>query len=280
MSIFSIIIPTYNSSKTIGEAIESVTNQTSEKWELIIVDDGSTDSTREIITPFLSKNVYYYYQDNRGVSAARNYGFAQSSGSFVLFLDSDDSLKRTLIQELSEFTFHNYDLITWDVLRYVDGKRTYQKAKKLSPIYNGIRANFLAGSVCYKREVFEEVGGYDEKISFGENYELGLRVSKLNPDVLYIPKAYLLIYVINNVRTSNSIQNRLPSTLYQYKKHKETYISDAKNNSNINYIIGYLLENNGNTEEAYKYYLASWKANVFNFKAFLKVTLFRVLFRR
>ena len=279
MSLFSIIIPTYNSSKYIKKALESVLNQTSEKWELIIVDDGSTDNTREIVTPYLSEKVKYFYQEHKGVSAARNLGVTHAQTDFLIFLDSDDRLDKKLIEELNEFSLDKYDLITWDVLRFRDGKKKYQKAKKLSPIYEGIRANFLAGSVCFKKEIFEQIGGYDENISFGENYELGLRITKLKPKTLYISKAYMLNYINSDERTSNSVENRLPSTIYQYRKHEKTYLKDAKSNSNINYIIGYLLEKSGNTENAFKYYLAAWKANALNYKALFKV-LSRVFFRK
>lgn len=91
MPFFSIIIATYNREKYINIAIESVIKQTVTDWELIIVDDGSTDRTRQIISPYLQdKRIKYIYQENQERSVARNTGISSSSGEYICFLDSDD----------------------------------------------------------------------------------------------------------------------------------------------------------------------------------------------
>jgi len=87
----SIIIPTYNYAHFITEAIQSVLSQTFQDFEVIVVDDGSTDNTREVLAQFGNK-IRYIYQENRGLSAARNTGILNSSGQYLCFLDSDDSL--------------------------------------------------------------------------------------------------------------------------------------------------------------------------------------------
>lgn len=91
MPFFSIIIATYNRAKYINIAIESVIKQTVTDWELIIVDDGSTDRTRQIISPYLQdKRIKYIYQENKERSVARNTGISSSKGEYICFLDSDD----------------------------------------------------------------------------------------------------------------------------------------------------------------------------------------------
>jgi glycosyltransferase involved in cell wall biosynthesis len=89
---FSVIIPTYNRGKMLPKAIESVINQDYNDWELIVVDDGSTDDTKNIIENFCKNDprIKYVYQDNQERSAARNQGIENSSGKYVCFLDSDD----------------------------------------------------------------------------------------------------------------------------------------------------------------------------------------------
>ena len=89
---FSIILPTYNRSKTIDKTIESVINQTYKHWELIIIDDGSTDNTKEIITNYKTndKRIKYLYQQNKERSAARNNGIVNANGDYICFIDSDD----------------------------------------------------------------------------------------------------------------------------------------------------------------------------------------------
>ncbi len=88
---FSVIIPTYNNEKTISRAIDSIINQTYPNWELIIVDDGSTDNTEQKVQPNLrNPKIKYFKQPNSGVAIARNTGFQYSTGEFIVFLDSDD----------------------------------------------------------------------------------------------------------------------------------------------------------------------------------------------
>lgn len=87
---FSIIIPTYNRAGLIGTAIESVINQKFKSWELIIVDDGSTDNTKGVVRSYKNENISYYYQENAEKSIARNNGFGHSDGQYICFLDSDD----------------------------------------------------------------------------------------------------------------------------------------------------------------------------------------------
>ncbi len=86
----SVIIPTYNLSGLVGQAVESVLGQSVTDFELVIVDDGSTDNTREVIKKFVDKRIKYFYKDNGGVASARNFGIKNSSGDFVAFLDDDD----------------------------------------------------------------------------------------------------------------------------------------------------------------------------------------------
>ena len=85
----SVIIPTYNAARWIGETIDSVQSQTYKNYEIIVIDDGSVDSTREVLEKYI-KNINYIYQDNKGVSSARNHGIKISAGEYIAFLDNDD----------------------------------------------------------------------------------------------------------------------------------------------------------------------------------------------
>ena len=90
--LISIIMPAYNAGKYIKESIESVFNQTYQNWELIIIDDGSTDNTSEVVQPFLIKDrrIQYYLQENGKQGKARNAGIKRSKGNLIAFLDADD----------------------------------------------------------------------------------------------------------------------------------------------------------------------------------------------
>ncbi len=271
--IISFIIPSFNRAHSLPSAIDSIYRQSSSNWELIIVDDGSWDKTKDTVKPYLKDSrIKYFYQENSGVSVARNFGVNKSSGDFIIFLDSDDCFREDLVKKINEIGPSNYDLICWQVEREIDGKKFIQKPANLGKLYNGITAVFLAGSVCYKKSIFVEAGGYDKNMSFGENFELGLRLSEnkdLKIKILDIPLLYYSIDTTN--RTSNSIQNRLNSYIHQYEKHKDKYQQDYKANSLMNYLIGYSLEKSNNKPAALQWYKNSWRANPLNLKPMLKL---------
>lgn len=107
-NLFSIITPTYNRAHLIKRAIQSVLNQSANNWELIIVDDGSTDNTEEIIRPFVNYRIKYYKSpENVGNANARNIGVNKSKGNYITFLDSDDELLPEYITEVDTFILKN-----------------------------------------------------------------------------------------------------------------------------------------------------------------------------
>lgn len=99
---FSIVIPTYNRADFLPKAIESVLAQTFADWELIIVDDGSTDNTKEVVSQYSDSRITYIYQENAERSAARNNGITHSVGEYVLFLDSDDYYLSNFLNDLNQ----------------------------------------------------------------------------------------------------------------------------------------------------------------------------------
>ena len=102
--LFSIILPTYNRGDRIEKAIQSVLDQTYSNWELIIVDDGSTDNTKEICLKYQDPRITYHYQDNAERSAARNKGIANSGGVYIGFLDSDDTYLPSFLENVQNLT--------------------------------------------------------------------------------------------------------------------------------------------------------------------------------
>lgn len=101
--IFSIIIPTFNRAAFVSKAIQSVLAQSFCDWELIVVDDGSTDNTREVVLGFNDSRIKYIYQENAERSAARNNGIKNAKGEYIVFLDSDDELANDILLNLYNF---------------------------------------------------------------------------------------------------------------------------------------------------------------------------------
>lgn len=95
----SVIIPFYNASEFIVETIESVINQSFTNWEIVLVNDGSTDNSVDKVSKYLSERIKLYNQTNKGVSTARNYGFLKSKGNYVVYLDADDLLSKNFLEK-------------------------------------------------------------------------------------------------------------------------------------------------------------------------------------
>ena len=129
--LVSIITPAYNASKYIKETIESVLNQTYDNWELIIINDGSTDDTEKIVNSFKDRRIKLISQKNMGVSAARNRGLSEAKGEFITFLDADDILPPKSLEVRVKYLKENSNI------DLVDGKILIkdENMKKIKRIY-------------------------------------------------------------------------------------------------------------------------------------------------
>ena len=188
----SIVIPTYNRSAIVPIAIESALRQTFEDYELIVVDDGSTDGTRERLDPYMGR-IRYFYQSNRGVSAARNAGIAAARGEWIAILDSDDvwhpaKLERQL-EVLSKLgtgfgacvTDCDYigSLETSATVFEENGVRTDGASGPLdNPLNYVMRSGYglCVPSLLVRRSILNEIGGFDEALGLGEDRELIFRL--------------------------------------------------------------------------------------------------------
>jgi glycosyltransferase involved in cell wall biosynthesis len=179
----SVIITTYNRAAMVTEAVESVLAQEMTDFELIVVDDGSTDETAERISAFGSR-LRYYWQENAGVSAARNRGLESSTAPLVAFLDSDDlwlpyklHLQHTYMMEHPEVHICQTEEIWWRNGRQVNPKRHHRKPS--GDIFRGSLDLCLVSpsAVIMRRELFEMVGYFDTDLPAAEDYDLWLRVA-------------------------------------------------------------------------------------------------------
>jgi glycosyltransferase involved in cell wall biosynthesis len=179
----SVIIPTFNRAAFLREAIDSVLSQTAKDFELIVVDDGSTDATRELVESY-GEAVRYFFQSNAGASAARNCGIKNARGKFITFLDSDDLWQPKKLARQIEWMKAHPDIM----LCYTDeiwirrGVRVNQKkihAKAGGWIYPLClpRCIISPSSVLMRHELFAAAGVFDEQLPICEDYDLWLRVA-------------------------------------------------------------------------------------------------------
>ncbi len=177
----SAIIPTYNRASFILQSIKSVQNQTLHVEEIIVVDDGSTDNTKELLK---KENITYIYQNNRGVSTARNRGIKEAKCEWIAFLDSDDVWHKNKIEEHVSLHVKNPELKASfsDELWIRNGKIVNKKnhLKKEEPTFlNSLRVCKIGTSTFFvHKTIFEEIGLFDEDLEVCEDYDLWLRILK------------------------------------------------------------------------------------------------------
>lgn len=188
--LVSVIIPTYNRSKMLEKAVDSVLSQTWRDFELIVVDDGSTDDTAKMIAG-KNKEIVYLYQENCGAAAARNAGILAAKGNLLAFLDSDDFFdKKKLASQVAAMQAHPSYLVSHtQELWYRRGKFLNQKKKhRKDEGYIFARCLELCAvgmsTIMARRELFDKVGSFDETLPCCEDYDLWLRVSVTYPFLL------------------------------------------------------------------------------------------------
>lgn len=232
----SIIVPCFNQAQYLPETLNSVLAQTYHNWECIIVNDGSPDNTEEVAKEYCQKDYRfkYLYQENQGLAMARNNGIKESSGEFILPLDSDDMIHETYLEKaISHFT------------KYPTTKLVYCQAKKFGlineywdlPIYkyeNLLWDNMIFCTAMYRRSDYDKTNGYNPNMKYGlEDWDFYLSLLNEN-DIVYQINEVLFFYRIKEVSMITLHKKLGKESLYNiYNNHKELYEPYIKNIINI-----------------------------------------------
>jgi len=271
----SIILPTYNRAYILSRSIDSVLNQTYDNFELIIVDDGSTDNTQEIVNSFDDIRIRYLQnEENKGVSSALNIGIRFSSGDFISFQGSDDIWKpNKLYKELEKFKTANNEvgIVYSRVCQIKSNKKKYvpdsNVVKKEGSIHQDLlKGNFVNGLSCIRRECFEKVGLFDENLHSLEDWELYLRISKYF--LFNYVNETLVIASLGDDNLSVDPKTYINSAKLILKKHNNDFIKDRIALA-INYsYIGSWYCLDGKTHLGRHYLYKSIRCYPFNYKLF------------
>ena len=182
--LFSIVIPTYNRENTILRAVDSVINQKYQNTEIIVVDDGSRDNTKSVLSKYVTNgSITYYYQDNSGVQIARNIGLKMAKGDYILFLDSDDWLLPDCLLEMSkEFNKEICAVYCLTGIKKENGKVSLARKDYLEGyIYKEVlKQGFLTSTsfIAMKRDVLVEIGGWDINFPASQDDDICFRLAK------------------------------------------------------------------------------------------------------
>lgn len=228
--VVSVIVPTYNRAHLLPRSLQSVLRQTFAHFELIVVDDGSSDDTRDVVQRMDDPRIRYIrLPENRGVAAARNQGIRAYKGDFIAFLDSDDEWLPDKMRSQVELFRSRPDTVglVYTGVETVDGRggrRLHIPSLRGTIRHELLLQNVIHGggsNVMLRRSVVEAVGEFDEEMAAIEDYDYWVRVA-WRFDVDFVPEPLLRYHdpIGSENRKSLDIQDNLSARAYFYQKYR------------------------------------------------------------
>ena len=199
MPLVSVIMPCYNASCYLREAVESVQSQSFKDWELLIIDDGSTDSSEEIALEYAANDarVHLIKQPNSGACRARNNGLEHAKGQYIKFLDADDVLEseclRSQVKQIETLSsrqipfgdYYNIDKDGMVLSKYIFNRKRDLSADSVYFFFTEWRV--LISAPLHRAELLREIGGFDESLKRGQEFDLHLRLALVDVEFVYRP---------------------------------------------------------------------------------------------
>ena len=267
----SVIIPTFNRANFLPRAIKSVLNQTFQDLELIVVDDGSTDNTEEVVRRFqkMNRRIRYIKQEHSGGAARpKNTGLKESVGEYIATLDSDDEwLPTKLEKQLDLFEKSANPNLGFVGCYYIavnefGSKEELYKIPQYIDTFRSILTHDYMGSgscIIYKRKVFDNAGYFDENLKTAQDWEMRIRlVQKYDFDFVREPLVKYFIHMKNITKTLDDL-NRIQDHKYILRRHKALYKKYPKAYSTRIRNIGSMHLLAGNSKKACRYFIEAIK---------------------
>lgn len=224
----SVVIPCYNDTDYIRETVQSVLDQTFQDLEIIIVDDGSNEATKRVLTDIKNEKCKVITQSNQGLSTARNNGIKASNGSYILVLDGDDTVDALFLQKAVTVLDKNQFIgaVSSYCNLFIDNHQiVHRHLPKGGGVSDFLFDNNSVSFALIRKKCWEEIGGYDEQMKNGfEDWEFWIALTKRGWGIFVIPE-YLFNY--RQKKKSMSIDTktyfRETNLNYIYKKHQDLY---------------------------------------------------------
>ena len=229
--ILSIIIPCYNSEKTLKGTLDSILEQNFDDWEAIIVNDGSIDTTENIALNFVKKDdrFKYYTKQNEGLGKTRNYGIARAKGKYILPLDSDNQLKKNFAQDAIDVFENDHEIgVVYGDAEYFGEKTGLWKVDDYK-LEKMLVHNYIDACAIYKKKFWEEVGGYDENMPYQghEDWDFWIALGTINVKFHHLNRTTFKYFVSTHsmirsfTGTMEQLNHDYISRKYgnQYQKH-------------------------------------------------------------
>lgn len=296
VELVSVIIPTYNRENIIKDAIETVLNQTYQEFEIIIVDDGSTDNTKEVVQKYNDDRIKYIYQPNSGKpSIARNTGIKAAKGDFIAFLDSDDLWNQEMLERHVKILNANKNIgftTSWNSSVLFDGTKLYNRtcyADNSEAYINYLllepdKAYTGPSSALVKKECLDSVGVFDSEMDFCEDWDLFYRLA-VRYEMVNIKEILTSVRVHKESFTQNSEFSKFRNSYLKFLEKSfqneklPTKMQKLKNKaySNVYYCFGgMLLYDRKSPNASRKDYLKSlsyFHGKMFNIKFLIAIFL-------
>ena len=248
LPLISVVVPVWNRKNLIERCLDSILNQTVKPYELIVVDNGSTDSTYEVVEEWMNRNssseitFKLLRETKRGACAARQKGLENIEGNYVSFFDSDDAMLPDMIKEVSEILnpYPETDIVCWKCrIHHLDGTKRVLPFIPDNPIEGHLIHTLLRPQgYITRREFLINAGGWTKPVEVWNDLELGLRLLLQNPKIIGINKVLAEIYSQENSITGidfTSKQGKWERTLEEMKRVNEEHKEDKKISRILNY---------------------------------------------
>ena len=284
----SVIVAVYNGAKTLTQTIESILSQTYDNFELLLIDDGSTDESKNLIEKYLEdERVKYFKKQNGGVASARNFGIARATGEVIGFCDQDDQwLPQKLEKQIPLFSDPDVGLVySWvDIDRH--GKRECSTPEFEGECFEALlNRNFVSCcTAMVRRTVLNQVNGLDEsrELHGVDDRHLWLKVARISK--LAVAKTPLAIYFIHGENYSLDNKKMLIADLSCIEKiasiedltpREKSLCKNAKYNAYKHYANNFLYRNSPQLSASC--FLSAWKVKPWHFESLVAASLLSVM---
>lgn len=264
----SVVLPTYNRADVVGRSIESVLDQTYTDFELIVVDDASSDGTDGVIEGFGDDRIRHVEHDeNSGAAAARNTGIRMAEGDIVAFQDSDDTwAKNKLARQVAAFEDADsaVGVVYTGTWRKRDGSQTYIPGAGVDPKEGNVHESLLTQNfvtpqaAAVRAECFDRVGTFDERLPPLEDWELWIRISE-QYEFRFVDEPLVTAYLRTD-SISRDDEQKVQARELIVRKHRERF--DREKLANQLFWIGHGYLKSGRTTKGRKYLLAATRTDL------------------